>query len=615
MPPETEAGTPFIALNNTNMRYSLFFYLLLAGTILTWSACDDEDDTACELNIPELAYSDGNCSPELYEYTDLLGFPGNDGLVFTSGCASATDHAQIIRLNLAPTAGDEVTIHVYNATYGYANIEVFGSIDCGVSADALGSCFSTNAVADKFTVGGLNAYAEIFVRIDVSASGPNDTFKEYMPVADEYIAIAAYGNEPQSVASSEYAGYNPEFQLNRLDFSCDGSTTQRVILGSCNPDADVRSWLAEVGLNESETYAGAGGVVTAADVPPGMDPNTTGTALKRRRPTQDTDDYYAEEDFILTIPAPGEPGLIDAQDLDPNFGEALDCLTFEPGGASSASRENNIVVTMIDGGADMSGGNSSIWERHINLSIDQPYARLGFLGYDFIYGNDMPFDEFGHGTTTAGALIGNYSGEQSLTVIHNKIFSVQPGYGTYGTYFGAVVATQIAGNINSDVINMSFGLSPEEEPQALRCAVEYAISQGAVIITSAGNDTLNTNLAPQWPAAFSTLYAPQLVSVTSYNYPPGGFPELDPVRSSFANFGLFTTNLAAYLTAKTPTYGGSVDDFSYLTGTSISAPLFAAAVCQSLTEGVFVGDLISSLPSSGALTSEVQNGTYLPVCE
>lgn len=599
------------------MRYSFLFYLLLAGIMITWPACDpDEDDATCTPNIPELDFSDGNCSPTLYQFDDLLGFPDNGGLTFSSSCSSASDHAQVIKLNLPPTAGDFFTLHVYNATYGYANIEVFGSLDCGVTSDPLSTCLSTSDVAKTFNVNGLSAYDDIFVRIDVSSSGPNDPFKEYMPVADEYIAVAAYVANPESLTSAQYTGYDPEFEMSTLFFSCDGSSSQRVILGSCDPDADVRGWREEVGLTESESYSGAGGSVTAADVPPGMDPNTTGTALVRRRPRQNTNDFFAEEDFILTVPAPGGPGLVDAQDLDPNFGPALECLEFNLGASSTSNRDENIIVTMIDGGADISGDRIDIWMNHVNRSIDEPYISPGSLGYDFIFASPNPIDEFGHGTTTAGAMIGNYEGNSPLTVIHNKIFSVQSGLGEpYGTYFGAVVATQIAGNIQSDFINMSFGLSPEDEPQALRCAVEYAISQGATIITSAGNDMLNVDSAPQWPAAFSITNFPRLVSVTSYNYPDGGFPELDPILSDFSNFGLSSTNLAAYLTAKTPAYNGTIGEFTYLAGTSISAPLFTSAAATEFSAGVAPEVLITNLPFSIDLASGVQNGAYLPVCE
>ncbi|MEM6769503.1 MAG: S8 family serine peptidase [Bacteroidota bacterium] len=601
------------------MRYSFLFYLLLVGIIITWPACDPEDDdSSCTPDIPTLDYSDGNCSPTLYQFDNLLGFPDNGGLVFGSSCNNATDHAQIIKLNLAPTAGDEVTIHVYNATYGYANIEVFGSLDCGVNADLLNAngCFSTNAVAETFTVNGLSAYDDIFVRIDVSATGPNEPFKEYMPIGNEYIAIAAYGTNPEALISSQYAGYDPEAGLSTLFFSCDGSTSQRVILGSCNPDADVRGWRQEVGLDESESYSGDGGVVTAADVPPGMDPNTTGTALKRRRPRQNTDDFFAEADFILTVPGPNQPGLEDAQDLDPNFTPALECLQFDLGRGSSPERDQNIVVTMIDGGADATGDRPAIWNRHLNRSIDEPYVGINTLGYDFIFGTDSPIDEFGHGTATAGAVIGSYRGEFPLTVIHNKIFSVQPGFGPYGTYFGAVVATHIAGNIESNFINMSFGLSPDEEPQALTCAVKYAMSKGATIIASAGNDMIDVDAgAPQWPAAYSIIYFPQVLSVTSYNYPDDGFPDEDPILSDFSNFGLSSTNLAAYLTAKTPKFNGTIGEFDYLAGTSISAPVFTSLAATQFSFGIAPEVVVANLPSSGRLVATVQNGAFLPVCE
>lgn len=609
---------PFTALNTLNMRFSNLFLLLLAGIILGWAGCDDEDGLdGCLFTLPTLDYSDGSCEPNLFIFDNLLGTPTNDGVLLTPSCLNANEHGQVIELAVPLSADNDAILHVYNATYGYAYVELFGSTDCGVTGTSLTGCISTTDVASAIPVSGLSGFDNYFIRIDVAESGPSEPFEEYIPEGDQFIAVAVYDEAPEPGGEVSYRGYNPESQLDRLDISCNGGSTQRVILGSCSPNADVDSWRQEVGLPLSESYSGNGGIITAADVPPGLDPNTTGTALTKRRPKQNTDDYFAEEDFIIRVPVPNGPGLLDAQDFAPNLNDLLECLIFEPGLRSTEKRDDQLVVTMIDGGVDVTGEREGFFYRHLNLSIDQPYAEFSQLGHDFIRGGNFPNDEFGHGTATSGALVGNYDGDRPLTVIHNKIFGFDPVEGVFGTYFGTVVAVQVAGNINSDVINMSLGLSPDEEPQALRCAIAYAVSQGATIVASAGNDMENIDAVPQWPAAFSSSFFPQVVAVASYNYLPGGFADgEDPVRSEFSNFGPGIVNVAAYLTAKTPRFEGTgSDDFNYLAGTSISAPLISSALASEITSGGNAESLLASFPSSSLMMAEVMNGWFLPVCE
>lgn len=596
------------------MRYPLFFFLLCCG-LLFFSCVPPKTAPTCDPGVPTLGYSDGSCTPKLFTLKDLKGFPDNGKLQLAPTCKGGSDHARILHLEVPANAGDEVTLHLYNASWAYVSLTVYGSNDCGATAAPLNDCFSTRDVATTLTVSGLGKYKTILVRIDYSAVPGQQPYQPYRPARGEYISVAAYGKSPRPAATIAYNGYDPESKLEKLDVACDGRSFQRVVLVSCDPGADVDAWRREVGLAASEAYAGKGGAIVAAEVPPGMDPNTTGPALARRRPRQNTEDFSAEADYILTLPMPGRKGLAEAKDLDPDFNAVRQCLTFQPGLPSAEDRADNIVVTMIDGGFELGGERRKLVDRHLNRCLDAPYAPRKRAGYDFVRASADPEDEFGHGTTTGGALIGNYAGKRPLTVIHSKIFGYDKGFGTFGTYFGAVVATQVAGDIRSDFINMSFGLSPEKEPFALQCAIKYAISQGATIITSAGNDRINVDKGrPQWPAAFSAAYFPRLLSVTSWNYPRGGFPKAPPVRSVFANYGLSTTNLAAYLTARTPEYKGASGAFTYLAGTSISAPLFTAAAATQWSRGQQPGDLVASLPSSKDLSGAVQQGAYLPVC-
>lgn len=603
------------------MRYSLFCYLLLAGTLLTWSACDDDTiiidpPTECFEELPFLALSDGDCSPTVYRFTDLNDFPDNAGLELPPECPSANDHGQILQVEV-PASG-VLDVHVYNGTYGYANVTVYSANACDQDIAAINGCFSTTDVASKFTVDGLNGFENAYVRIDISASGPGEPFAEYNADADEFIGIAVWEEEPQIVTRVSYRGYEEESQLETLSVSCDGSGTQRVILGSCNPNADIQQWREDAGLNRSEGYSGDGGTLEAADVPPGLDPNTTVDALAKRRPRQNTGDYYTESDFIIRVPVPNSPGLFDANDFNPQQpGELFnDCLSFDLGTGSTDNPDDQIVVTMIDSGVDnVDAENRGYWNNHLNRSVDKRYTPVNSLGYDFVFGGANPSDDMGHGTNTAGALIGDYDGQFPLTVIHNKIFSIDEVLGVYGTYFGAVVATNVAVDAGSDIINASWGASPDNEPQALRCAVAYAENNGTIIVTSSGNDGVNIEMTPQWPAAFSADFT-NVVTVGSWMYPDG--IGSDPSRPDFSNFGPTLVSVSAYLTARTPRYSSFGDlpgGFNFLVGTSISTPLVSGVLAEEFNpfNGTFPG-FQGRFNMSGSLMSAYEGGNYLPVC-
>ncbi|MEL7161024.1 MAG: S8/S53 family peptidase, partial [Bacteroidota bacterium] len=235
--------------------------------------------------------------------------------------------------------------------------------------------------------------------------------------------------------------------------------------------------------------------------------------------------------------------------------------------------------------------------------------------FDFFEGDFNPDDVLGHGTTTAGALIGNYRGESSLTVIHHKIF----GPDGEATYFGALVAIYSAAEV-SNIINCSWGYVDPVIPRAMECAIGYAVSQGAFVIASAGNDQANITFGfePQWPATFSEAFEGQVYAVASYQLADfGRDPDLDnPILSpAFSNFGQefsVTVPVAAYLTAATPQFMGV--DNAFLAGTSISAPLITGALATSIINFGDEGDFLARLRSTDNFNNNVLGNRFLPVC-
>ena len=597
------------------MRITKLFYLSLVCVVLTWAACEDDDmpTSECDYTVPDVFLSDGDCSPQLLEFFKIN--EEQQGIIpdLPKDCPSASPWGRTFRIE--PTSDGNIDIHFYNGTRAWANIQVFGVEGCSTEfVQPLTSCIFTNDAAQIIPITDATGFTDIYVTVDLVAFEPGTNLEPYFPddpqQGGEYIAFGAYNNSPGNNNSFSYRGISPQNELERLDFSCDGRTTQRVLIGTCNPNLSLAFWKQEIGLEESECYDSPGGMVCAMDVPPGLDPDLTGNALAKKRPRQNTDEYYVDTDFIISIPAPNGPGLQDIDFLEQNKQtEFLECLVFQLGQGSTADEGEQLVVTMIDSGIELGGNWDEVWNNHVNKTLKfAPYLDTGLYGYDFFNAKNVPDDETGHGTNTAGALIGTYKGDKPLTVVHHKIF----GPDGNSTYFGAVVATWEAAKMKSDVINMSWGAYPDERPDALACAIGFAQSQGAIVVAAAGNDQENLDIRAQYPAVFSLEFE-NVVTVGSYLYIPGSDALEVDIVGEFSNFSPNSVTLGGYLSAKTPTYQGT--DFNFLAGTSISAPLVSSQLARSLGRGQSLGSyLINNLQESGNLMDDFVLGRWQPIC-
>jgi len=566
----------------------------------------------CDYTVPEVFLSDGECSPELLEFFKIN--EAQQGIIpdLPKDCPSASPWGRTFRIE--PTSDGNIDLHFYNGTRAWANIQVFAVEGCSTDfVQTLTPCIFTNDVAQIIPITGTNGFTDVYVTVDLVTSEPGTNVEPYVPddpqQGGEYIAFGAYNLSPKGGAINGYRGISPQNEFERLILSCDGSRAQRVIIGTCNPNLDITSWKQEIGLEESECYDSPEGMVCALDVPPGLDPDLTDNALAKKRPRQNTDDYYVDVDYIISVPAPGTPGLQDIDFLDQNKQtEFLECLVFELGKTSTDETGKQMVITMIDSGVEIGGAWDFAWDNHLNKTVKTlPYLDLGKYGYDFFNADAEPEDETGHGTNTAGALIGNYEGDAPLTVIHHKIF----GPGGQSTYFGAVVATWEGAKAGSDIINMSWGSYPDERPDALACAIDFAASQGTIVVTAAGNDQENLDGRAQYPAIFSQEYG-NVITVGSYLYIPGsGAREVERVEE-FSNFSPNFVTLGSYLSAKTPTYGGG--DFNFLAGTSISAPLVSSRIGSRLSVGQSADDYLNNLPRAGNLFDDFIMGRWQPIC-
>jgi hypothetical protein len=596
-------------------HHQFLLCLALLGVILLWSGCDDEEplDLSCLITVPVIIPGDECAETPFYlENLDQVQLGTRPELPFT---CSNSGFERIVEIE-EPEDGD-FYLQLYVGVAATVYFQVFGA-NCDENVVAITDCMESDAVAVSRLIVSANDYENVYVVIDYKLFSAADHLTDYVLGPDEFIGVAAIDELPQ-VPSITYRSQDSNFEgPERLSFACNGESFQRVIIGSCKDNANVQGWAQEMGLTISEGYDSGGGDIIALDIPPGMSPNAVGgmgdkPVTKPRRPKADSSDYFIEEDYIIEVSSLGN-GLFDGNDITfPE--EAIPCLVYEPNSESQAGVAN-VTVNMIDSGIEFDSPFSGDFERFIYRGgYESNFVLAEKMGFDYIRGGFDPNDETGHGTATSGTVMGGYRGNAPLTVFHSKIFGAEG----LASYFGAVIATNEAVEMGSTIINMSWGIPLEEAPQALACAFQRAADRGIVIVTTAGNDNLDLNASPQWPGAFGLQPGfENVITVASMEYPNNSITE-EPIKADFSNYSDLRVNVAAYLTSQSPAYGAATsDDFTYIGGTSISAPLITRSLAGYLgpNGGELAQWMAEKLESSSALSGEgqVESGLYLPIC-
>jgi subtilisin family serine protease len=176
----------------------------------------------------------------------------------------------------------------------------------------------------------------------------------------------------------------------------------------------------------------------------------------------------------------------------------------------------------------------------------------------------LPFDYNGHGTHVAGtvAAVSNHIGvvgvAYSSKLIAVKIIGDSGGGSIFSAIKGINYVTSLAKSGHNIVaINASWGSPGFSEP--LRQAIQEAAEQGILFIAAAGNQGVNNDKHPYYPATFGL---PNILSVGAID--SGGNV------ATFSNYGVQTVHLFA------PGVGiwSTIPDRRYdlLSGTSMSAP-------------------------------------------
>ncbi len=205
-------------------------------------------------------------------------------------------------------------------------------------------------------------------------------------------------------------------------------------------------------------------------------------------------------------------------------------------------------------------------------------------GYDFCtYGGETrdrwPFDLMGHGTHCAGIIAADTNNGLDIAGVawNAKIMALKymDAYG-YGLYEDVVDAFYYAVENAADIISNSWGKTyPFDEPTGdpMQDVINYAYSQGVIVVASAGN---NSSIVPCYPACYDHVIA---VAAT----------DSKDKKASFSNYGdwvdiaapgVDVLSLRGVATHMGTEYG---EKTTILSGTSMSCPHVAGVLALILS--------------------------------
>jgi subtilisin family serine protease len=274
------------------------------------------------------------------------------------------------------------------------------------------------------------------------------------------------------------------------------------------------------------------------------------------------------ENLGQIYPAPGDPnypisGTVDA-DIDAS--QAWDIHT----------GKDDVIVAVVDTGVDYTHRDlqKNIWINQIEANGKEGFDDdlNGYIddiyGWDFFNNDNNPVDDHGHGTHCAGIISAETDNNYDIAGIswNSRIMPLKfIGSNGSGPVSAAVLAIYYAVENGANIISNSWGSSGYS--QTVKETIDYAYSNGVVMIAAAGNNGSNS---PHYPAAYDHIMAIAATDANDHNAP-------------FTNYGDWV-DLAApgmhilSLRAANTSLGTIYTDYTTIaSGTSMACPHVAGA--------------------------------------
>lgn len=232
------------------------------------------------------------------------------------------------------------------------------------------------------------------------------------------------------------------------------------------------------------------------------------------------------------------------------------------------------IIAVIDTGAALNHPDlrNNLWINSYEIpdnGIDDDHN--GFVddvhGYDFRNDDGTPEDAWGHGSVIAGIIgavgnngIGVAGVDWSAQLMILQVFGTEAEGSGYVNDF--VDAIHYAVHQGAKIINASWRVKPShhgDDVPLLKEAIQEAGDAGVLVITSAGNDSLDLDQNPVYPAAYDL---DNVISVAALNSSKG-------TLLSNSNYGHKSVSLAVPGDGLLGTY--LANGYASLTGTSAAA--------------------------------------------
>jgi subtilisin family serine protease len=270
---------------------------------------------------------------------------------------------------------------------------------------------------------------------------------------------------------------------------------------------------------------------------------------------------YAEADGTIHVDAiPNDPGFVQQWGLTAiNAPAAWDITTGSP----------SVVIALIDSGVDLTNPDIApkVWTNPVPTADGYPND---FHGWNFVNNTANIQDDNGHGTHVAGIMAAASDNAYGVAGVdwgaHIMPLKTIDAFGN-GSVDAAVSAIYYAVAHGAKVINASW--SGPSADLALENAISYANSRGVVFVTAAGNESVNNDMIPSYPANYDTLL-PNVLSVAAVDQSGN--------LADFSNYGASTVGLGAPGVNILSTYLSSQGGFTTLSGTSMATPFVSGVV-------------------------------------
>jgi subtilisin family serine protease len=209
-----------------------------------------------------------------------------------------------------------------------------------------------------------------------------------------------------------------------------------------------------------------------------------------------------------------------ASPSDPLFGRQWALRSARVPGAWAAATGSEVTVAVVDSGIDFANPDlaGNLWTNEGEVAGNgMDDDANGFVddvhGADTVGHDGDPADGLGHGTAVA-SLIGA-RGDNGLGISgvawRARVMPVKVLHDDgWGTTVTLITGLQYALANGARVINLS--VNGTEPSQALEDAIRQAEAQGALVVTSAGNDAGNRDRVASYPAS---IQSPALLTVAS----------------------------------------------------------------------------------------------------